>query len=387
MRILYVHSTLVPPPKDVRRDRFHLLSEVLEGDILQPIWFQNPEEITAMFGEGSYPVYSIGRFRYHWILSTNLPGWKQKLDIFRSYVRKGLELHKERPFDCIVAYSHMTTGMMAGVLKLLTGAKLVIEIVTSPQLVYITEIPKPGLREWLMRMYSDICLHISTTWADRMHFLFPDQLSHYPLLRNKANSVFHEFVPVSGIQRFPEGQKPEPYILLIGMPWYLKGSDVAIQAFRKIALEFPKVKLKLLGYFPDRTVLDQLIGELRQIDIMRAIPPAEALKVIEQSSVVILPSRCEGLPRVLIEAMAAGLPVIGSTVGGIPSLIRNGENGFIVPVGDVDALAARMKTLLGDASLRQRMGELNYTRAHSDLTEEVYVREFARMIESAVRGS
>ena len=55
-RILYVHATFVPPPTDLKTDRFYLLSENLEGDVLQPVWFRTPEEVEAVFGQGTYPV-------------------------------------------------------------------------------------------------------------------------------------------------------------------------------------------------------------------------------------------------------------------------------------------------------------------------------------------
>ncbi len=384
-RILYVHSTVVPPPTDLRRDRFYLLSENLEGDILQPIWFQTPAEVEAMFGEGSYPVYTVGNFRYHWLLSSNMRGMRQRYEVFRSYLSKGRQLYKERRFDCIVAYSHMTTGVLAGILRLLTGARLVIELVTSPRFVYITDRPNPTLRERLMKFYSDVCLHVSTVLANRFHFLFPNQLSDYPLLQGAANSVFHEFVPISAIER-GQPDADDAYVLLVGAPWYLKGVDLLIRAFRSIEAEFPSVKLKILGYFPDRTAIDGLMEGSRQIEILKARPPAEALKIIEGAMMMVLPSRCEGLPRVLIEGMAAGLPLVGSTVGGIPYLIRNGENGFVVPIGDWQALAAQMRVLLQDAGLRRKMGDRSYERAHSELNEQVYVREFTRMIEAAVNS-
>ena len=72
---------------------------------------------------------------------------------------------------------------MAAVLKLLTGTRLIIEIVGTPQNSYITDSPKPGLASYSKRLYSDICLHLSVFFADRCHFLFPRQLSYYPLLR------------------------------------------------------------------------------------------------------------------------------------------------------------------------------------------------------------
>jgi glycosyltransferase involved in cell wall biosynthesis len=385
MRILYVHSTVQPPPGDLQTDRFYLLSQRLEGEVLQPIWFQTPEEVEAMFGPGSYPMHTVGKFRYHWILGSPKRGIAQRLATFRFYLQKGLELHRERPFDCIVAYSHMTTGLFAGVLKLLTGARLVIEIATSPNLVYITERPRPRLRERVMKLYSDVCLHLSMLLADRAHFLYPTQLHPYPLLRKMPNSVFHEFVPVSIIDRDDDREGREQYVLLVGAPWYLKGADVLVVAFRGLAPDFPRVKLKILGHYPDPAELNGINRlDSAQIEVLKARPHPEALKVIKGAMVVVLPSRCEGLGRVLIEGMAAAVPLIGSDVGGIPMLVREGENGFLVPVGDSDALGARLRRLLEDPELRRRMGDSGYVRAHSELDEKTYVREFAGMVQAAV---
>jgi glycosyltransferase involved in cell wall biosynthesis len=385
MRILYVHSTLQPPPTDLRTDRFFLLSDQLEGDVLQPIWFQTPQEVEARFGPGSYPVHTVGRFRYHWFLSPPLQGVKLRLATFRFYIRKGREVFRNNRFDCIVAYSHMTTGVLAGVLKLLTGAKLIIEIVTTPNLVYITHSPKPSLGERLMKFYSDLCLHVSGLLADRAHFLYPNQLNLYPLLRNTPNSVFHEFVPVSHIKKDDSREPKEKYVLLVGAPWYLKGADVLIKAFLLVAPDFPDVQLKILGYYPDQLALEALTEGSPGIEILKARPNPEALEVIKRATVMVAPSRCEGFGRALLEGMAAGLPLIGSKLGGIPVLVRDGENGFLIPVGDFQALAAALRRLLTDDGLRRRMGDSGYARAHGELDEVSYVREFVRMVEAAVK--
>ena len=384
MRILYVHSTLVPPPTDLQTDRFYLLSRLLEGDVLQPIWFETPEEVEAVFGPGSYPVHTVGKFRYHWFLNSGPRNISHRLATYRFYLRKGIELHREHRIDCIVAYSHMTTGLIGGVLKLLTGARLVIEIATSPDLVYITERPRPGLRERIMKLYSDICLHLSMFAADRAHLLYPKQLQPYTLLRSKPRSVFHEFVPVSIIDRDDDLESRERYILMVGAPWYLKGADVLIKAFLALAPEFPDVKLKILGYYPDRAELEALTGGSPRIEILKARPNVEALEIIKRATIMVQPSRCEGLGRTLLEAMSAAVPVIGSDVGGIPTLVHDGENGFLFPVGDSRALGARLRQLLGDDQLRRRMGESGYVRAHGKLNEETYVKEFARMIEKTL---
>jgi glycosyltransferase involved in cell wall biosynthesis len=367
-------------------DRFYLLSDQLEGEVLHPIWFHTPAEVEAVFGPGSYPAYRAGKFRYHWILSSNVRNMRERLKIFWSYLRIGLRLHRERPFDCIVAYSHMTTGLLAGVLKLLTGSRLVIEIATSPALLYITERRDPGLRERLLKTYSDVCLHLSVFLADRMHLLYAAQLFPYPLLRKARSSVFHEFVPVSVIDRPPSGEAIEPYVLLVGAPWYLKGVDILIQAFLSLAPEFPGVRLKLLGHFPDRAEFEPLLAGCPQIEVLEARPHAPTLEIIKRATVLVLPSRCEGMGRVLIEGMAAGVPLIGSDVGGIPSMIEDGKNGFLFPGGDSQALSVRLRELLNDPALRRRMGDNGYARAHRELNEQVYVQEFTAMIQATLKS-
>jgi glycosyltransferase involved in cell wall biosynthesis len=386
MRILYVQATFVPPPADQITDRFFLLSEKLEGDVLQPVWFSTPQEIEKVFGPGSYPTYTAGRFRYHWFLAARYHGIWQRLAIFRFYLRKGLELHRRQSFDCIVAYSHMTTGLMAGLLKLLTGTRLIIEIATSPKQVFLTDRPKPTLFDRLRHLYSDISLHLSMFLADRAHFLCPGQLNGYPLLRRVRNSVFHEFVTVAAIKRRPDSEEAEPFVLLVGAPWYLKGADLLVEAFLRLESDFPNVKLKLLGHYPDGDQLRKMIGASKRIEIFRAVPNPEALRMISKASILVLASRCEGMGRVLIEAMAAGVPLIGSNVGGIPYILRDGENGFVFPVGDSRALEARLRQLLADAELRRQMGERGYVRAHEELDERAYVREFSQMVEATTHG-
>ncbi len=295
-------------------------------------------------------------------------------------------MHRERRFDCIVAYSHMTAALLSGVLKLLTRARLVIEIATSPALVFITERARPRLRERIMKLYSDICLHLSMFAADRAHLLYPKQLYPYRLLRNTPSSVFHEFVPVSAIDRDEDSGSGERYVLLVGAPWYLKGADLLVKAFLVLAPEFPDVKLKILGYYPDRAELDALTGGSPQIEILKARPNLEALAIIRRAAVMVQPSRCEGFGRTLLEAMSAGVPLIGSDVGGIPVLVHDGENGFLVPPEDFRALSVRLRQLLEDPQLRRRMGESGYARAHGELNEECYVREFARMVQAAFDG-
>jgi glycosyltransferase involved in cell wall biosynthesis len=197
--------------------------------------------------------------------------------------------------------------------------------------------------------------------------------------------VFHEFVPVSAIERRRNAE--ERFVLFVGAPWYLKGADLLLKAFRRLSPDFPDIKLKLLGYYPDHEQLEALTGGLPQIEILAPRRNAEALGIISQAMILALPSRCDGMPRVILEAMAAGVPVVGSDVGGISYLIRDGENGFLIPPEDATALEARLRQLLSDEQLRLKMGARGYQLAHTEFNEQVYVEQFTRMVEAAVRKS
>jgi len=120
------------------------------------------------------------------------------------------------------------------------------------------------------------------------------------------------------------------------------------------------IKLKRLGWYDqtEREELEALAGDSKQIELV----------------------------RVVIEGLAAGVPVIGSDVGGIPDLIHQGENGFVVPGGNVRELEARIRELLADPELRRRMGANGYELAHTQLTEQVYVERFTAMVAATVRG-
>jgi glycosyltransferase involved in cell wall biosynthesis len=382
MRILYVNASWVPPPEDWQTDRFYLLSEHLEGDVLQPIWFERPEQVEAEFGSGTYPEYARGRFHYHWFLSFQHGGWRRKVSGLWFYVRKGLELHRKKPYDCIVVYSHMMPALAAVVLKLFTRAKLIVEIMTAPELSYLYEHPRRTLGDRWMRLFSDVSLHIGVLMSDRVHLLYRSQLAHYSLLRRIPSSVFHDFVLVSRIR--PADGDGERVVLLVGAPWYLKGADLLIEAFRKVADEFPDVTLRLQGYNPDSARLEALAAGSLRIEIVKAVANPETLRRISRALLLAHPSRCDGLSRVLIEAMGAAVPVITSDAGGNPSCIIDGETGLVFPSGNADELSQRLRQLLADGDLRKRLGRNGYDRAHTEYSEQVYVDQFTRMIHATV---
>lgn len=380
-RILYLQSSFAPPLVDAQRDRFQLLSGDLEGDVLQGLWFSEGKQVEEIFGAQSYPAFRRGSFTYHWYLAWKHSGILRRLGTFWFFIVRGRQLHKEKPFDCIVAYAHMTNGLLGVILHWLTGVPLIIELATVVELAYRVNRPHPTFAERVMSLYSDLCLHITVWSSRRVHLLYPEQLQAYPLLRGTAVSVFPEYVNLGAADEATKQEDPEPYIHLVGAPWYLKGVDVLVEAFRNLSGDYPGLKLKLQGFYPDRTELDQMIGGHPAIEVLPPTGNAETIARMARARIFVLPSRTEGLGRVVMEAMAAGTVVVGSRVGGIPSLVRDGETGLTFPVGDARALELCLRKLLDDPAMRQRMQQLALEVARKEYTESVYCAAFSKMIE------
>lgn len=155
-----------------------------------------------------------------------------------------------------------------------------------------------------------------------------------------------------------------------------KGHHALLGAFRIVFNEHREARLVIVGGGPMR---EELEAEARGLMIERNVIFTGQRNDIDPflrvSDVCVLNSQYrEGLGMALIEAMAAGLPVIGTEIGGIPELIRSGENGFLVAPGSVGALADAMVKLAKDGALRIRMG-----RRSRQIYEEMFT--LSRMIQ------
>lgn len=163
------------------------------------------------------------------------------------------------------------------------------------------------------------------------------------------------------LDRFRPGDAPtEPGLILhVGRLVEKKGTKVLIEALTRIA----GAKLTIIGDGPLRKTLERQARELGdRVRFLGALPSDDVANWMRRASVLAAPSLtasdgdAEGLPNVVVEAAASGLPVVGTTHSGIPEAIEEGISGFLVPEGDAEALAARLTTLLGSDSLRRDMG-------------------------------
>jgi len=151
-------------------------------------------------------------------------------------------------------------------------------------------------------------------------------------------------------------------VITIGKLSYNKGSYDILKSIPKVVSKYDKICFRYIGHGDQNslTALAKKNNILEYCDFTGPIGEFEKIQLLQRSQLFLLPSHAEGHPAVILEAMAVGLPVIATKVGAIPEVIQDGINGFIIEPGDVDMLADRIITLIFDADLRCRMGEINY---------------------------
>jgi glycosyltransferase involved in cell wall biosynthesis len=141
-----------------------------------------------------------------------------------------------------------------------------------------------------------------------------------------------------------------------------------VQAFAKIAPQFPAAQLRMVGEYRSEPAYAESVRDLirnanlqDRAHILGTMP--DIAPEFAACDILALPSAEETSPMVIAQAMAAGKPVIATRVGGVPEMVRDGETGFLVNVGDVDGMAHVLLRLLQDAPLRARMGQAGHASA------------------------
>jgi len=182
---------------------------------------------------------------------------------------------------------------------------------------------------------------------------------YFPAAVTKRSAVIHNPVSVPAGVYISSCQKREKKIVTAGRLQAQKNHGLLIDAFAAIAADFPEYTLEIYG---DGALEDDLRRQIRENGLSGRINlPGSCKNIFEKlypASLFVLSSDYEGMPNALMEAMALGLPCISTDCppGGPRTLIRSGENGILVPVGDKEALAGQMAALLGDPQKAEAMG-------------------------------
>lgn len=157
-------------------------------------------------------------------------------------------------------------------------------------------------------------------------------------------------------------ESPPARALFVGQVGRRKGVYDLLHAMKRLRDEGVPIELSVVGPSERPGQLEAVRALSAELGIESAVRFTGSLtgedlyEQFRSHDLFVLPSHTEGLPVVLFEAGAFELPVLTTPVGSIPSLVRDGENGFLVPPGDVEAVAGTLRRLAGDSSLRARLG-------------------------------
>jgi len=191
----------------------------------------------------------------------------------------------------------------------------------------------------------------------------------------------------------PPGPRTGPLrVVAVGTLHEVKGQCHLLDALARVVVSGVDVRCDVIGDGPDRSALEtqaRVTGLGGVVRFRGSLTAPEVRTALHESDVLVAPSvpardgRREGIPVVLMEAMACGLPVVASRLSGIPELIDDGVEGILVEPADVEGLATALKRLGVDAPLRRRMGRAGRARIERDHDVDINAATLARLFTAA----
>ncbi len=268
------------------------------------------------------------------------------------------KLHRRQPFDIIQAFFTLPAGLAGLWLKHQTDTPLVVSLhggdvphhdsakfkhpirMLSPLIAHIwrkadrVTAVSDGLRQTAMRTAPDISCQTIYNGIDTDHFKPADRVS----------------------------ENRTPRLLTVSRLVECKGIHHLLMALARLKQIGQVFNLRIVGDGDHRSHLEQLrnrLGLKDRVTFTGYVPYTELPEVYQQADAFVLPSLTESFGQVFAEAMACGLPVVGTTAGGIPELVGLEQMQWLVEPGDVDALVAKLTAVLQSPIQRQQMGARN----------------------------
>ncbi|MDY6989120.1 MAG: glycosyltransferase [Thermodesulfobacteriota bacterium] len=208
----------------------------------------------------------------------------------------------------------------------------------------------------------------------------PDKITYHPVGIDVESFPFRWASPLKVI--------PTPTtILSVARLRQEKGLSYGIRAVNKLLRNNPHlaIEYRVIGGGPLKEELERLVHELKLHKVVRLLGPGnrdEVIKALAQAHLFLLPSDSEVLPVVLMEASATGLPAVATSVGAVREIVMNGKSGFLVPRGDVEAMAERLEHLIKYPALWTDMGQVG----RKVVEEKFYIRRLNKRLVEIYEG-
>jgi glycosyltransferase involved in cell wall biosynthesis len=352
------------------RALLHVLAR-LDRRQWRPVLFHHSEPGLAPLLEKArqleVKVRAVPRMQRIWDIS-RLPKF---ICALRAELPSLMHAHLTWPLSC-------KYGLLAAVIARVPG------VVATAQL-YVDLAKKPLLRlqPRLIAAGVDRYLAVSRAVANQLCNDFGIPASKVQVVRNGIPFAPFDRPANATLRASLTKATAHPVVLMVGRLDKQKGHRYLIEA----AAQVPEAMFVLAGEGPDRAALEAqthalgLDSRLLFLGYREDIPD-----LLSCCDLFVLPSVYEGLPLSILEAMAAGKPVIASAIGGNDEIITHGENGLLVPPADPASLAGTIRTVLSDHTLARRLAEAGRARAHQEFSVEAMVNGVTRVYEELTLG-
>lgn len=229
--------------------------------------------------------------------------------------------------------------------------------------------------------FVDAIIAVSTEWRDRLAQIVPiDRVFAF------RNCIVIDKVVPHCFDCDTEGA----WALFLGSVGPRKGVFDLLDAMGYVKSRGCSLHLWIAGYEEGEGEMLKARARLQELqlegwcELVGIVRGAKKTELLNKASLFVLPSYNEGLPIAVLEAMAAGLAVVTTPVGGIPEVVKDGYNGFLITPGDVGTLAERLIFLASDPHLREVMGRRNREIAEHELDVKPYVQRLVALYESLI---
>jgi glycosyltransferase involved in cell wall biosynthesis len=297
-------------------------------------------------------------------------------------LRVARQLRRFRP-DAVVTQSPFEAAAVLVARRLAgSGARIVADVQGDWRTA--TRLYGSPLRA-LLRRLADAVAERALRRVDAVRTISPYTTALVRELGIEPTGSFPTFVDLDAFLAHDPVEPPaRPVALFVGVLEQYKNVDGLADAWRLLAPRVPDAELHVVGKGSRADVVRKLVddfpGSVRWTPELDAPGVAAAL---DASTLLVLPSRSEGMGRVVIEAFCRARPVVGTRVGGIADLVEEGVDGVLVEVGSAEALAAALERLLGDLPLARELGARGRERVRPRLQS---AEEFAARTRELVSG-
>jgi glycosyltransferase involved in cell wall biosynthesis len=318
------------------------------------------------------------------------PTWKTPLNFVRHFSRLILQLVRVRPHVALIHGSSSLSFLRDWVFMVtarLAGAKVICHYHGSGYARFPSCETRSGraIGRFLMSVAQRVIV-ISPTYQRAMGEAWKrDDLAWAPNMADVA--LFRSMAADTPAPWLARGSRA---VLFVGRLSAPKGLYDLFDAIPRVIERHPEVNFVLVGV-AESDAMEPVIraaaerrGIASRVTFLGSLEGQKKAAAFVTSQMIVVPSRTEGFPLVIPEAMAAGLPVITTAVGAIPDFVKDGEDGFLIPPKDPQMLADRICRLLDDESLRRRMSERVRARASREFATEVGCGKVAEVIRSVL---